>query len=251
VVLDGESIGLDDSGRPRRFQDTMSRFSRERLPDGAPPAAALQAFFFDVLLVDDEDLVDRPLVDRLSVLDTIAPALRLPALTTADPTAAEAFALDAVAAGHEGVMVKSLESTYQAGRRGGSWRKVKPVRTLDLVVLAAEWGHGRRTGWLSNLHLGARGPDGGFVMVGKTFKGLTDDLLRWQTQRLQELAIGSEGHVVHVRPELVVEIALDGVQASTRYPGGVALRFARVRRYREDKRPTEADRIEDVQAMLT
>jgi DNA ligase-1 len=251
VVLDGESIGLDDSGRPRRFQDTMSRFSRERLPDGAPAAAALQAFFFDVLLVDDEDLVDRPLVDRLSVLDTIAPALRLPALTTADPTAAEAFALDAVAAGHEGVMVKSLESTYQAGRRGGSWRKVKPVRTLDLVVLAAEWGHGRRTGWLSNLHLGARGPDGGFVMVGKTFKGLTDDLLRWQTQRLQELAIGSEGHVVHVRPELVVEIALDGVQASTRYPGGVALRFARVRRYREDKRPTEADRIEDVQAMLT
>jgi DNA ligase-1 len=249
VVLDGESIGLDDSGRPRRFQDTMSRFSRERLSEDAP-AAALQAFFFDVLLVDDEDLVDRPLVDRLDVLETIAPALRLPALTTADPAAAEAFALDAVAAGHEGVMVKSLESTYQAGRRGGSWRKVKPVRTLDLVVLAAEWGHGRRTGWLSNLHLGARGADGGFVMVGKTFKGLTDDLLRWQTQRLQELAIGTEGHVVHVRPELVVEIALDGVQASTRYPGGVALRFARVRRYREDKRATEADRIEDVQALL-
>ncbi len=251
VVLDGESIGLDDSGRPRRFQDTMSRFSRERQgPDGVPAAALLQAFFFDVLLVDDEDLVDRPLADRLAVLDTIAPALRLPALETADPAAAEAFALDAVAAGHEGVMVKSLESTYQAGRRGGSWRKVKPVRTLDLVVLAAEWGHGRRTGWLSNLHLGARGSDGGFVMVGKTFKGLTDDLLRWQTERLQGLAIGTEGHVVHVRPELVVEIALDGVQASTRYPGGVALRFARVRRYREDKRAAEADRIEDVQALL-
>jgi DNA ligase-1 len=250
VVLDGESIGLDDSGRPRRFQDTMSRFSRERLqPDGEPAAAVLQAFFFDVLLVDDDDLVDRPLVDRLGVLDTIAPGLRLPALTTADPEAAEAFALDAVAAGHEGVMVKSLESTYQAGRRGGSWRKVKPVRTLDLVVIAAEWGHGRRTGWLSNLHLGARGPDG-FVMVGKTFKGLTDDLLRWQTQRLQDLAIGTEGHVVHVRPELVVEIALDGVQASTRYRGGVALRFARVRRYREDKRAADADRIEDVQALL-
>ena len=194
--------------------------------------------------------MDRPLGERLAVLDAIAPALRLPALTTADPAAAEAFAVDAVAAGHEGVMVKSLDSPYQAGRRGGSWRKVKPVRTLDLVVLAAEWGHGRRTGWLSNLHLGARGPDGGFVMVGKTFKGLTDDLLRWQTERLQALAIGTEGHVVHVRPELVVEVALDGVQASTRYPGGVALRFARVRRYREDKRSADADRIEDVQALL-
>jgi DNA ligase-1 len=183
----------------------MSRFSRERRgPGGVPAAALLQAFFFDVLLVDDEDLVDRPLADRLAVLDRIAPALRLPALETADPAAAEAFAVGAVAAGHEGVMVKSLESTYQAGRRGGSWRKVKPVRTLDLVVLAAEWGHGRRTGWLSNLHLGARGADGGFVMVGKTFKGLTDDLLRWQTERLQGLAIGTEGHVVHVRPELVV-----------------------------------------------
>ena len=251
VVLDGESIGLDEGGRPHRFQDTMSRFSRDRRePDGSSAAVGLQAFFFDVLLVDDDDLVDRPLVERLSVLDVIAPALRLPALTTADPAAADAFASDAVAAGHEGVMVKSLDSPYQAGRRGGSWRKVKPVRALDLVVLAAEWGHGRRTGWLSNLHLGARGPDGGFVMVGKTFKGLTDELLRWQTERLQAMAIGTEGHVVHVRPELVVEVALDGVQASTRYPGGVALRFARVRRYREDKRAEDADRIEDVQALL-
>jgi DNA ligase-1 len=251
VVLDGESIGLDEGGRPHRFQDTMSRFSRDRRePDGAAAAVGLQAFFFDVLLVDDDDLVDRPLAERLTVLDAIAPMLRLPALTTADPAAAEAFAIDAVDAGHEGVMVKSLDSPYQAGRRGGSWRKVKPVRTLDLVVLAAEWGHGRRTGWLSNLHLGARGPDGEFVMVGKTFKGLTDDLLRWQTERLQALAMGTEGHVVHVRPELVVEVALDGVQASTRYPGGVALRFARVRRYREDKRAADADRIEDVQALL-
>ncbi len=251
VVLDGESIGLDEDGRPHRFQDTMSRFSRDRRePDGAAAAIGLQAFFFDVLLVDDDDLVDRPLAERLTVLDAIAPTLRLPALTTADPATAEAFAVDAVDAGHEGVMVKSLDSPYQAGRRGGSWRKVKPVRTLDLVVLAAEWGHGRRTGWLSNLHLGARGPDGGFVMVGKTFKGLTDDLLRWQTERLQALAVGTEGHVVHVRPELVVEVALDGVQASTRYPGGVALRFARVRRYREDKRAADADRIEDVQALL-
>ena len=251
VVLDGESIGLDEDGRPHRFQDTMSRFSRDRRePDGAAAAIGLQAFFFDVLLVDDDDLVDRPLAERLTVLDAIAPTLRLPALTTADPATAEAFAVDAVDAGHEGVMVKSLDSPYQAGRRGGSWRKVKPVRTLDLVVLAAEWGHGRRTGWLSNLHLGARGPDGGFVMVGKTFKGLTDDLLRWQTERLQALAVGTEGHVVHVRPDLVVEVALDGVQASTRYPGGVALRFARVRRYREDKRAADADRIEDVQALL-
>ena len=247
VVLDGESIGLDDVGRPHRFQDTISRFSR----DGPPPAAlALQAFFFDVLHVDGEDLVDRPLRERIAVLDEIARPLRLPSLVTEDVAEAEAFAAAALAGGHEGVMVKALDSSYQAGRRGGSWRKVKPVRTLDLVVLAAEWGHGRRTGWLSNLHLGARGDDGGFVMVGKTFKGLTDELLRWQTDRLQQLAIGTDGHVVHVRPELVVEVALDGVQVSSRYPGGVALRFARVRRYREDKRADGANRIEDVQALL-
>jgi DNA ligase-1 len=257
IVLDGESIGLDEGGRPRRFQDTMSRFGRrsDQAPghdggDGPGLPAGLQAFFFDVLHVDGDDLVDRPLHERLDVLDAIARPLRLPAVTTADPDEAEAFAATALAAGHEGVMVKALDAGYQAGRRGGSWRKVKPVRTLDLVVLAAEWGHGRRTGWLSNLHLGARGQDGGFVMVGKTFKGLTDDLLRWQTERLQQLAIGTEGHVLHVRPELVVEVALDGVQASTRYPGGVALRFARVRRYREDKQAGEADTIEAVQALL-
>src|SRR5262249_17223397 len=161
-----------------------------------------------------------------------------------------AFADGALATGHEGVMVKALDAPYQAGRRGGSWRKVKPVRSLDLVVLAAEWGHGRRTGWLSNLHLGARGADGGLGMGGKPFKGVTDDVLRWQAERLQQLSIGTEGHVVHVRPELVVEIALDGVQVSPRYPGGVALRFARVRRYREDKAAADADRIEDVQALL-
>jgi DNA ligase-1 len=169
---------------------------------------------------------------------------------TDDALRADAFAAAALAAGHEGVMVKALDAPYQAGRRGGSWRKVKPVRTLDLVVLAAEWGHGRRTGWLSNLHLGARGPDGSFVMVGKTFKGMTDELLRWQTERLQQLSIGTEGQVVHVRPELVVEVALDGVQVSSRYPGGVALRFARIRRYREDKQAADANRIEDVQALL-
>ena len=248
IVLDGESIGLDERGRPHRFQDTISRFSRD-----APraEARALQAFFFDVLHVDGEDLVDRPLHDRVALLDEVARPLRLPALSTADPAEAEAFADAALVAGHEGVMVKALDSPYQAGRRGGSWRKVKPVRTLDLVVLAAEWGHGRRTGWLSNLHLGARGAEGGFVMVGKTFKGLTDELLRWQTERFQELAIGSDGYVVHVRPEQVVEVALDGVQVSTRYPGGVALRFARVRRYRDDKRADQADTIEAVQALLS
>jgi DNA ligase-1 len=157
---------------------------------------------------------------------------------------------DALAAGHEGVVVKSAAARYEAGRRGGSWRKVKPVRTLDLVVLAAEWGHGRRHGWLSNLHLGARDPAGGFVMVGKTFKGLTDALLTWQTEQLQALAVEAEGITVHVRPELVVEIALDGVQRSTRYAGGVALRFARVRRYRPDRSPADADTIDTVRALL-
>ena len=174
---------------------------------------------------------------------------QLPSIVTDDAEEAASFADAAVAAGHEGVMVKGIDTAYEAGRRGLGWRKVKPVRTLDLVVLAAEWGHGRRTGWLSNVHLGARGSDG-FVMVGKTFKGMTDELLRWQTDELQRRAIATEGHTVHVRPELVVEIALDGVQRSTRYPGGVALRFARVKRYRLDKQPSEADTIERVQAML-
>ena len=249
IVLDGESIGLDDSGRPHRFQDTISSFSRDQ-PGAGIAGPGLQAFFFDVLHVDGDDLLDRPLEERLGVLDDVAAHLRLPAVRTDDALRADAFAAEALAAGHEGVMVKALDAPYQAGRRGGSWRKVKPVRTLDLVVLAAEWGHGRRTGWLSNLHLGARGPDGTFVMVGKTFKGMTDELLRWQTERLQQLSIGTEGHVVHVRPELVVEVALDGVQVSPRYPGGVALRFARIRRYREDKQAADANRIEDVQALL-
>ena len=175
----------------------------------------------------------------------------MPGIVTDDPGAAEVFSAEALERAHEGVMVKALSSTYDAGRRGGSWRKVKPVRTLDLVVLAAEWGHGRRRGWLSNLHLGARGPDGSFVMVGKTFKGLTDQLLAWQTERFQELAVSDDGFTVHVRPELVVEIALDGVQVSRRYPGGVALRFARVRAYRPDKGPADADTIETVQDMVS
>jgi DNA ligase 1 len=247
VVLDGEAVGLDENLRPQRFQDTMSRFGRE---DGVA-GAGLEAVFFDVLLHDGATVVDEPLSTRLTILDEVAGPLAVPRLVTADPAEATAFADDALARGHEGVMVKSLASTYDAGRRGANWRKVKPVRTLDLVVLAAEWGHGRRTGWLSNLHLGARDPEaGGFVMVGKTFKGLTDELLAWQTAELQARSIGTEGITVHVRPELVVEIALDGVQRSTRYAGGVALRFARVRRYRPDKAAGDADTIDAVRALL-
>jgi DNA ligase-1 len=252
LVLDGEVIGLDeeelaDGARPRRFQDTMSTFGR----DDAGPGGGLRAFFFDVLHADGESLVDRPLVDRLTVLDAVAGPVRIPHLVTADASEAAAFFDRALASGHEGVVVKALTAPYDAGRRGGAWRKVKPVRTVDLVVLAAEWGHGRRRGWLSNLHLGAREPsDNSFVMVGKTFKGMTDQLLAWQTERLQQLAIGTEGITVHVRPELVVEIALDGVQVSRRYPGGVALRFARVKRYREDKAAAEADTIDAVRALL-
>jgi DNA ligase-1 len=244
-VLDGEALGLDADGGPLAFQDTMSG------------ASVLRPFFFDLLHVAGTSLIDEPLHVRKAALADAVPAdLRLPTLDMLDPqsgaSVADEFAAAALAAGHEGVMVKALGSPYQAGRRGATWRKVKPVHTLDLVVLAAEWGHGRRTGWLSNLHLGARGTDGTFVMVGKTFKGLTDELLRWQTVELQARALGSpeQGSIQHVRPELVVEIAVDGVQRSTRYPGGVALRFARVRRYRPDKTAAEADRIERVQGML-
>jgi DNA ligase-1 len=246
-VLDGEAIGVDDDGRPHLFQDTMSRFGAEQ----TGVAVGLRAFFFDVLHADGDDLVTRPLAERLAVLDRVVGAARVPAIITDDVAVAEAFSAQALEQAHEGVMVKALESTYDAGRRGGSWRKVKPVRTLDLVVLAAEWGHGRRRGWLSNLHLGARGPDGSFVMVGKTFKGLTDQLLTWQTERFQQLAVSDDGFTVHIRPELVVEIALDGVQVSRRYPGGVALRFARVRAYRPDKDPADADTIETVQEMVS
>ena len=240
-VLDGEALGLDEDGAPLAFQDSMSGGS------------VLRPFFFDVLHLGGTSLIDAPLRERkAALLDAVPASLLLPTIETADAAAAEEFAAATVAAGHEGVMVKALDSPYQAGRRGATWRKVKPVHTLDLVVLAAEWGHGRRTGWLSNLHLGARGDAGTFVMVGKTFKGLTDELLRWQTSELQARAIGEpeRGYIQHVRPELVVEIAIDGVQRSSRYPGGVALRFARVRRYRPDKSPAEADRIERVQQLL-
>jgi DNA ligase-1 len=246
LVLDGEALGVDGDGRPHLFQDTMSRFGA----DQPGVAVGLQAWFFDVLHADGADLVDRPLGERLDVLDRVAGRARVPGTRTDDPLVAAAVADEALARGHEGVMVKALASAYDAGRRGGSWRKVKPVRTLDLVVLAAEWGHGRRRGWLSNLHLGARGADGSFVMVGKTFKGMTDALLAWQTERLNELAVSADNYTVYVRPELVVEVALDGVQVSRRYPGGVALRFARIRGYRPDKSVADADTIEAVQAMV-
>ena len=249
LVLDGEALGVDDEGTPRRFQDSMGDFGAD-VPTGR--GVGLSAYFFDVLHAGGDPVVDEPLSVRRELLATIVPVeSRLPSIVTADAAEAAAFLDRAVAAGHEGVMVKALDSRYDAGRRGGAWRKVKPVHTLDLVVLAVEWGHGRRAGWLSNLHLGARGEPGQFVMVGKTFKGLTDELLRWQTEALQAIAVGTEDdYIVHVRPELVVEIALDGVQVSTRYPGGVALRFARVRRYRPDKSAADADHISTVQAML-
>jgi DNA ligase-1 len=250
VVLDGEAIGVDEEARPHAFQDTMSSFGRDS-DTVAGAGGALEAFFFDVLHVDGDDVIDRPLGDRLQIVQDLAGRRRIPGVVTSSPEEAATVLDGALAAGHEGVMVKAIDSAYDAGRRGRAWRKVKPVHTFDLVVLAAEWGHGRRRGWLSNLHLGARGPDGTFVMVGKTFKGLTDALLEWQTKELLAREIGRDGIVVHVRPELVVEIALDGVQASNRYPGGVALRFARVRRYRDDKPPERADAIEAVQALLS
>lgn len=245
-VLDGEGIGLDDEDRPGVFQDTMSSFGQR---DGVA-GASLGVRFFDVLHVDGGDLLDHPLTDRQRALDAVVGSLSVPRLVTGDADEAARFSDDALARGHEGVMVKQAASVYEAGRRGSSWRKVKPVRTFDLVVIGVEWGSGRRRGRLSNLHLGARDPAVGFVMVGKTFKGLTDALLAWQTEELLARRVAEHGNVVEVRPELVVEIALDGVQRSTRYPGGLALRFARVRRYRPDKSPAEADTIADLQSLL-
>ena len=249
IVLDGEAIALRADGRPEPFQVTMSRFGTKSVADER--SRPLTAFFFDCLHVDGEDLVDVPARERLAALDErLPPELVVPRVETDDPESAQAFLDDALARGHEGVMVKSLEAPYEAGRRGAGWLKVKPSHTLDLVVLAAEWGHGRRQGKLSNLHLGARDPEhGSFVMLGKTFKGMTDEMLAWQTEQLLGIATSREGHVVHVRPELVVEIAFDGVQTSSRYPGGVALRFARVKGYRPDKSPAQADTIETVQAI--
>lgn len=251
IVLDGEAIALGPDERPRPFQETMSRFGSRVNVAELRQAVPLSPFFFDCLHLDGEDLIDQPANRRLEALERRLPAaLRVPSAVTDDPAEGQRFLSDALARGHEGVMVKSLAAPYEAGRRGAGWLKVKVAHTLDLVVLAAEWGHGRRSGKLSNLHLGARDAEsGGYVMLGKTFKGMTDQMLAWQTERLLGLETRSDGHVVHVRPELVVEIAFDGVQTSSRYPGGMALRFARVKGYREDKRPDEADTVETVRAI--
>lgn len=244
VVLDGEALWMNETG-PAAFQETVSQIDA-----GAPPEGIV-TFLFDLLHLDGEDLLDTPLKERSARLQTLAPHLKVPALITSDPGEAQKVLDVALAAGHEGVVVKDVESLYAAGRRGKAWRKVKPVLTYDLVVLGAEWGHGRRHGWLSNLHLGARDPETGqFVMVGKCFKGLTDDLLRWQTEALLELESERREITVRVRPELVVEVALDGVQVSTRYPGGVALRFARIKRYRPDKSAAEADTVDALRKLL-
>ncbi len=251
LVLDGEALVLGGDGRPVMFQDTASRVAA----DTERPEAVLP-HFFDLLHVDGRDLIDEPLSVRRAELERVAGAHQIRGIVTADPAAAEAELVAALAAGHEGVVVKGVATSYEAGRRGKAWRKVKPVHTLDLVVLAVEWGYGRRTGWLSNLHLGARADDdSGFVMVGKTFKGMTDETLRWQTERFLGLAVreelwtGPQTGTVWVRPEQVVEIAVDGVQRSTTYPGGIALRFARVVRYRDDKDPAEADLLSTAQAL--
>ena len=244
AVLDGEALWMGDDG-PAAFQDTVSQI------DSDPPPEGIVTFLFDLLHVDGDDLLDTPLLERAARLETLAPHLKIPAAITSEPEKGQRILDESLSHGHEGVVVKDAASLYAAGRRGKAWRKVKPVRTYDLVVLGAEWGHGRRQGRLSNLHLGARDPGTGeFVMVGKCFKGLTDELLEWQTRELLERETGRRGIAVLVRPELVVEIALDGVQSSTRYPGGVALRFARVKRYRLDKSAAEADTIDGLRALL-
>ncbi|WP_431278693.1 ATP-dependent DNA ligase [Leifsonia poae] len=251
VILDGETLSLDEDGAPRPFQETMSRFGAE-----AARETLLHPWFFDVLHVDGRDLLDEPLSTRLAELERVAGDHRIPGEVTADPEVAERISRDALAAGQEGVVVKAIDSPYAAGRRGSSWIKVKPVLTYDLVVLACEWGSGRRRGWLSNLHLGALDPTGefgepgGLVMVGKTFKGLTDDLLRWQTEYFQQIEVRRTANTVWVAPTTVVEIAIDGVQRSSRYPGGIALRFARVKTYRDDKPATDADTIQTLRALL-
>jgi DNA ligase 1 len=252
LIADGEAIALRPDGRPQPFQVTGSRFGRSVDVGAARAAQPLSVFFFDILRRDGVDLLDAPASARTAALDDIAPRQnRVDRLVTSDPAAAADFLAATLAAGHEGVMAKSLTARYEAGRRGAGWLKVKPVHTLDLVVLAVEWGSGRRRGKLSNIHLGARDPaTGGFVMLGKTFKGMTDAMLDWQTARFHELAVGAtDGYVVQLRPEQVVEVAFDGVQQSSRYPGGLALRFARVLRYRDDKGPDQADTIDTVREL--
>lgn len=251
LILDGEVLAFQADGRPQPFQVTMRRFGRkldvERLRQSLP----LRPFFFDCLYLEDRAILDHSSAERVALLaDTVPETLVIQRRVIAQASEAEAFLKDALAAGHEGIMAKALDAPYEAGARGGAWLKIKSAITLDLVVLAAEWGHGRRAGWLSNLHLGAREPrTGEFVMLGKTFKGMTDEMLAWQTTELRKLAIASDRYTVYVRPMLVVEIAFNEIQESARYPGGLALRFARVKRYRPDKRPEEADTIDTVRAI--
>lgn len=249
-ILDGEVIALRADGRPRPFQETSARVAYRGDPEPLRETVPITPFFFDILHLDGADLIDLPTRDRIQIGAKLLPVeLTVPRLLDATLDSGTEFMRDALARGHEGVMVKALDAPYQAGRRGDGWVKVKPRHTLDLVVLAAEWGHGRRQGWLSNLHLGARDGAGGFVMLGKTFKGLTDVMLQWQTQALLGLEVGREGITVTVLPRLVVEVAFDGVQKSPRYPGGLALRFARVLRYRDDKSWEDADTIETVRQL--
>jgi DNA ligase-1 len=251
IVLDGEAIALRPDGRPHPFQITMRRFGRKRDVESLKEDLPITPMFFDALYLDGDPLVDEPLTRRVAWLgEQVTPANLVPRLLTPNAEAAAAFAARALAAGHEGVMAKSIDGFYAAGRRGQAWLKVKPARTLDLVILAAEWGSGRRRGTLSNLHLGARDSErGGFVMLGKTFKGLTDEMLVWQTKRFLELEIGRDNYTVYVRPDVVAEIAFNDIQASPQYPGGLALRFARVKRYRTDKTAAEADTFATIQTM--
>ena len=251
LVLDGEAIVLRPDGTPQPFQVTMRRFGRKLEVDRLKETLPITPFFFDALYLDGDALVDEPLTRRSAAIDQlVAPPNRVPRLVTASAHDAAEFAARALATGHEGVMAKALDSGYAAGRRGSAWLKIKQARTLDLVILAVEWGSGRRKGLLSNLHLGARDAErGGFVMLGKTFKGLTDEMLAWQTKRFLELEIARDHYTVYLRPEVVAEIAFNDVQASPQYPGGLALRFARVKRYRDDKAAAEADTFASVQSI--
>jgi DNA ligase-1 len=248
LILDGEAIALRSDGRPHPFQTTMRRLGRKADDASLRETLPVSVYFFDCLY-HRQPLVDKPLRDRRRVLEEVIPTRTSRWVVTADPATAESFYREALDQGHEGVMAKALDGPYEAGRRGSGWLKIKRAHTLDLVVIAAEWGHGRRRGWLSNLHLGARDADGDFVMLGKTFKGMTDAMLEWQTKALQARAVKQDEWVVHVRPELVVEIEFSDIQASPHYPAGLALRLARVKRYRQDKRPEEADTIETVRSI--
>ena len=253
AVVEGEALALREDGRPRPFQETMRRLGRSKDVEAARRAMPLSSFFFDLLYLEGEGpLVSLPYAERVERLQRLVePAALLPRLVTRDPEEAERFFDQAIEAGHEGVMAKSLVAPYAAGQRGFHWLKLKPAHTLDLVILAVEWGSGRRQGWLSNLHLGARDAESGqFVMLGKTFKGLTDEMLRWQTEKLLSLETSRDAWTVHVRPELVAEIAFSDVQESPRYPAGLALRFARVKRYREDKPAAEADTLQAVREIF-